>query len=344
MNEERLVAWLAARTARSGRGRSAGIGDDTATLPRWRGREIVTVDQQIEGIHFPAGLDPRIVARRLLAVNLSDLAASGAVPRHAFLALAAPAGFDHRAFFTSLLAAAQRHGVELAGGDLARSPSLHLSLTLVGERLPGEATLGRDRARVGHVIWIGGSLGESSLGQRIVARGARPRGNVVSLPALFSNKGKKLRAAAVRAVRRHLEPEPQVELGRWLARLGPRRAGAAIDISDGFAKDLHRLCAASGTGAKIDLEALDAATPPPFTELCAALGENASELRDGGEDYVLLFTLPKRIAPPPELDCLPIGVVTRERTVRVVDAKGRARPLRVRGWDHLSNRTATIRK
>ncbi len=96
-SEEGLVAWLRTLTARAGFGRSRGtlIGDDAATLPNGT---VVTVDQQIEGVHFPAGLAPAVVARRLLAVNLSDIAASGARPRFAFLALAAPPGFDHRSF------------------------------------------------------------------------------------------------------------------------------------------------------------------------------------------------------------------------------------------------------
>lgn len=339
MNEERLVAWLAASA-----GRTSAIGDDTATLPRPRGAPVVTVDQQIEGVHFPAGLDPVIVARRLLAVNLSDLAASGAIPRHAFLALAAPAEFPHRRLFTALLAAAERHRVALAGGDLARSPTLHLSLTLIGEKLPGEAPLGRDRARAGDAIWVGGTLGESANGQRLVARGARLHRSAVVLPPSLRLRGE-LRTAARRAVRRHLEPTPQLELGRWLARLGPGRAGAAIDLSDGFAKDLHRICATSGTGARIDAAALDACAPPGFAELCGSLNEEPTALiRGGGEDYVLLFTLRGRLEPPERFGCRRVGIVTRERAVRTIDGRGRARRLAARGWDHLAAPPATIRR
>src|SRR5262245_16359229 len=104
-----------------------------------RGQATVTADQQTEGVHFPPGLGPAIVARGLLAVNLSDLAASGAIPRHAFLALAAPAGFDHRRFFTAFLAAAKRLKLSLDGGDLASARTVHASLTLIGEKLHGEA-------------------------------------------------------------------------------------------------------------------------------------------------------------------------------------------------------------
>ena len=330
MGEESLVDWLRRQTAPG-----SAIGDDTAALPSASGTTVVTVDQQIEGVHFPAGIDPAMVARRLLAVNLSDLAASGAIPRHALLALAAPAGFDHRRFLRALIAAAKRHGVTLAGGDLARAGTLHASLTLIGEKRSGDASLGRDRARAGHAIWLGGTLGESALGRSLVARGARPRGGSVGLPPHFSNKGD-LRTAAVRAVRRHLAPEPQLALGRWLAVLGPRRAGAAIDVSDGFAKDLHRLCAASRVGATIDAVALLSGAPAHLVELALKLRLDPAELvESGGEDYVLLFTLPREVEPPRRFGCREVGVVTRGRTVRLVDPEGRPRPLPPRGWDHL---------
>jgi thiamine-monophosphate kinase len=330
MGEESLVDWL-----RRQAGRETLIGDDTAALPLMRGLAVVTVDQQIEGVHFPAGLDAAIVARRLLAVNLSDLAASGANPRHGFLALAAPPGFDHRRFFRAFLAAAKRQHVSLGGGDLASSTVLHTSLTLVGEKRPGDATLARDRARPGHRIWVGGTLGESALGRQLVARGARPRGRGIELPSSLSVKGG-LRAAAVRAVWRHLEPSPQLALGQWLAALGPRGAGAVIDLSDGLAKDLHRICAESGAGANLEAAALAQATPLFFTELCRTLNEEPAALvESGGEDYVLLFTLPNRVSPPPRFGCRAIGVVTREPGVVVIDSSSRRRLLPPRGWDHL---------
>jgi len=338
-SEERLVAWLRALTttpgtARHGTRRARGslIGDDTATLPC---QQVVTIDQQIEGVHFAAGLDPAVVARRLLAVNLSDLAASGARPRYAFLALAAPGDFDHRRFFRALIRGCGDFGVVLAGGDLALAARLHLSMTLIGERRRGEATLARDCALPGQRLWVGGSLGESALGRELVRRGARLRGTRVELPAFFSVKGK-LRAAATCAVRRHLLPSPQLELGAWLAK---RKGvtGAAIDISDGLAKDLHRLCAASGVGARLDGAALRAAGPADFDDLAEALRLDPDRLREsGGEDYVLLFTLPKRTSPPGRFGAFAIGTVTRAGTIVVDDSELGPRLLDAAGWDHLS--------
>lgn len=337
-SEEGLVAWLRTLTARPGR-RGTLIGDDAATLPSGA---VVTVDQQIAGVHFPADLAPAVVARRLLAVNLSDLAASGARPRHAFLALAAPRGFDHRAFFRALTAACDEHGVVLAGGDLANAPQLHLSLTLIGERRRSDATLARDRALPGQILWLGGTLGESALGCELLRRGARPRGSNVVLPAFLPAKGE-LRSAAVRAVHRHLLPAPQLELGRWLAGRGRSAAIAAIDVSDGLAKDLHRLCVASGVGACLEGAALRKATAPHFAELAARLRIDPDRAREsGGEDYVLLFTLPKTTSPPRRFHALAIGAITRANGVFVDDPDAapakRRRRLADSGWDHLSGR------
>ncbi|MEO8196391.1 MAG: thiamine-phosphate kinase [Thermoanaerobaculia bacterium] len=343
-SEEGLVAWLRTLTARqipgsrgrSQRSRGTLIGDDAATLPSGA---VVTVDQQVEGVHFPAGLAPAIVARRLLAVNLSDLAASGARPRHAFLALAAPTGFDHRGFFRALVGACAKYDVELAGGDLAVARELHLALTLIGERRKRGATLARDSARPGQILWLGGTLGESALGCELLRRGAHPRGSSVVLPASLPVKGE-LRTAAVRAVRRHLLPTPQLELGRWLAARDRGADIAAIDVSDGLAKDLHRLCAASGIGARLDGAALLAAAPPHLAELAAQLKVDPRRwVEGGGEDYVLLFTLPKRTSPPRKFGALAIGSITRAKGIFVIDPDAtpasRQRRLVNVGWDHL---------
>ncbi|MEO8275294.1 MAG: thiamine-phosphate kinase [Thermoanaerobaculia bacterium] len=337
LSEESLIAWLRSLASHATKQQPAAarhlIGDDTASLPR---RTVITVDQQIEDVHFPAGLDPAVVARRLLAVNLSDLAASGARPTHAFLALAAPSGFDHRRFFRALVGACHDHGVALAGGDLAQSPRLHLSLTLCGERRRGDGTLARNRARSGQQLWIGGTLGESALGCELVRRGARLRGNAVELPPRFSVKGV-LRAAAVRAVKRHLLPSPQLALGTWLARHGGRHC-AAIDVSDGLAKDLHRLCAASAVGALLDASAIRAAGSERLDDLADRLELGSNELREsGGEDYVLLFSLPKKISPPEEFRARSIGTTTRSLAIEIENRDGTRRNLAPAGWDHLSD-------
>jgi thiamine-monophosphate kinase len=323
-SEDALVEWLRRRSEETGR---KLLGDDGAVIGA-RGEWAVTVDHQIAGVHCPQGLDPAVVARRLLAVNCSDLAAMGARPRLAFLALAVPAGFDTQRFFLSLLRECTRLGVELAGGDLARSRTTTASLTLMGRKEPGGRWLQRSNGREGDGLWVGGTLGESAAGRLLLARGARMIGRKVSLPKGFGGE-RGLAAAARRAVRRHLLPEPQLELGQWLGR---RRRVAAIDLSDGLALDLHRLCRESGVGATLESDSLPQAGR--FGDLCRQLGQGPLELAlTGGEDYVLLFTLPSRVEPPSELGCTRIGKLTDGQAVELATAEG-TRALPPGGWDH----------
>jgi thiamine-monophosphate kinase len=330
MNEDRLIGWLRRRAG------SRLIGDDAAIISG-SGSWVVTMDTQISGVHFPPDLDPARIATRLLAVNLSDLAAMGAEPAYGFLALAAPAGFDHRRFFEALLRGCRRHGLELAGGDLAGSPITTAAMTLLG-RPAGGRLLTRGGARPGDVLWLGGPVGEAAAGCRLVGRGARLVGRRVRLPPGFEASGIVERAAR-RAVRRHLSPTPQLALGRWLS---DRPSGAAIDVSDGLARDLHRLCAASDVGAELDLEKV----PVP-----ASLGSLAADLHckwqdlvlAGGEDYVLLFTLPNQLEPPSDLRCTAVGTILRDRQV-YVRYGGRRAVLGARGWDHLQTAPQSKKK
>jgi thiamine-monophosphate kinase len=322
--EDRLIAWLRRQTRQRG---ADYLGDDAAVLPA--GAPVITVDQQIAGTHFPADLPAAAVARRLLAVGLSDLAAMGVAPRYAFLALTMPEGFGPRPFFAALLAACDRYHVLLAGGDLARGPVLAAALTLCGQRPPRRRIVRRSDARPGDALWVGGTLGESAAGRLLVARGARLVGRGVHLPEVLSLTAG-LRRAAAHAVRRHLEPRPQLDLGRWLA--GRRRA-AAIDLSDGLAIDLHRLCRASRVGARIATARLP--LPPLLDRLADRLGSPARRLAlAGGEDYVLLFALAPGLRPPTRFTAHRIGQIVAGRGVTVDDGE-RRRTLPPSGWDHL---------
>lgn len=327
-SEDRLIGWLR-RLVERGRG-THPIGDDAAFL-KLGGDWAVTVDSQIEEIHFLPGLDPALVARRLLAVNLSDLAASGATPAWAFLSLAIPPGFDARRFFLAFVRATRASGVTLAGGDLARLPQGFVAtLTLLGRRPKGGRWLKRGAARPGDFLYLGGTIGEAALGQRLLARGARIEvRRRVTLPSGLAVPAA-LVPAARRAILRHVEPRPQLALGKAL---GKARRAAALDVSDGLARDLHRLCAESKVGAMIDAEALPYASR--FSDLCETIGENSLALAlAGGEDYVLLFTLPARSVPPDGFSCTRIGEITTERSIQIrID--GVERKLDPLGWDHL---------
>ncbi|MEM1179898.1 MAG: thiamine-phosphate kinase [Acidobacteriota bacterium] len=322
--EDQLIAWL------RGRAEARGwhlIGDDAASLPA--APYVVTVDTQIAGVHFPEDLDPRQLARRLLAVNLSDLAAMGARPAYAVLALSAPQDFPHRDFFRGLLDACDRAGVELAGGDLSSQPRITAALTLFG--LPNRHLLKRCDARPGHLLYLGGPVGESALGCRLVLRGVRLDGDRLHLPPEVEIPASERRAAES-AVRRHVLPVPQIELGAWLAERG---AGAAIDLSDGLSRDLHRLCKASAVGAVLDAEAL--LGTPELESLARRLDTTWRDAAlAGGEDYVLLFSLPPDVAPPGRFAVRRIGRMTEEPGVRLRHADGQLVDLPPAGWDHLA--------
>ena len=325
--EEEIISWLRRQQPRAG---LEGPGDDAAIVGRGSAARALTVDQQIAGIHVPADLDAAVWARRLLAVNLSDLAAMGARPRAALLTLAVPPTFPIGPFLRATVRTCRRYGLTLAGGDIARADQAVTTMTLVGTRARGSRWVSRSAGRAGDRLWIGSDVGLSAAGQRLVARGARLVANRVSLPAdlgLDAAAG----MAARRAVRRHLAPRPQLELGEWL---GARRRAAAIDVSDGLAKDLHRLCQSSGVGAIIDNDALPISAD--LAKLASILDEPAIDLAlAGGEDYTLLFALPPRTAPPAGFGARAIGSLTSEGRLWIDEGDEKRRSLAPAGWDHL---------
>lgn len=323
-SEDELTGWLREQCARR---ENRLIGDDAALLPR-NEKWAVTMDTQIENVHFASDLEPAAIARRLLAVNLSDLAAVGAQPAYAFLALSAPPDFQHRLFFEALLAECDGFGLELAGGDLSSQPRLMAVLTLLGYKPAGQRWLKRESARPGESLWLGGPIGEAALGLHLLQSGwteGRP----------FRLDGDRkipdsLVSTAKRVVARQLLPRPQLELGNWLGGCG---AGAAIDISDGFARDLRRLCTESGVGAEIDLARLPVSED--LEQLAELLGLSWPKLAlEGGEDYVLLFSLPNGLVPPSAWDCREIGRITIDEIV--LKSNSGTETLQAAGWDHLS--------
>ena len=325
--EDRLTAWLAKLAGSGDR-----IGDDAALLTVGGRRLALSVDTQRANVHIPSDLDPAAAARRLLGVCLSDLAATGAEPRWALLALGVDDEESARRFLAALVRRGRRYGIELIGGDTARSSSpdhLDASLTVIGEVPPGGHPLTRGAGRDGDELWVGGAVGESALGLELVKRGARIVGRKARLPVGIPPD---LARTASRVVRRHLEPRPQLELGTILGRRSP--TGAAIDISDGLAVDAGRLCRASGIGCVFDRAAI--APRSDTGRLAAQLRLDPLELvLGGGEDYVLLFTLPAN-ATFSHPGCRRIGHITSRPGMSLLRRDGSLDPLSPEGWDHLS--------
>jgi thiamine-monophosphate kinase len=295
-----------------------GVGDDAALLRAAPGMELaVSTDMLVAGTHFFADADPRRLGHKTLAVNLSDRAAMGAVPRWALLSLALPAADPAwlRGFSAGLLALARKHGVDLVGGDTTRGP-LNLCVTVIGEVPRGKA-LRRDRARAGDDVWVSGRFGDAALA---VAHRAR---RVRLAPAEL--------ARCARALDR---PQPRLALGVALRDV----ARAAIDVSDGLSADLGHICERSGLGAQVWIDRVPRSRVVDRF-LATALGREV--LLAGGDDYELCFTAPvgarDRIVSIGKRLRLPltrIGSMRRGRGVRVLDASARLIRARRRGFDH----------
>jgi len=263
----------------------------------------------IEGRHFAAGAEPRALGHKALAVNLSDLAAIGAAPRWALLAIALPAVDEKwlEAFSAGLFALAARYSVDLVGGDTTRASVRSIAITAIGE-VPAGVALYRAAARPGDDIWVSGELGGAAL--------------ALEHPEIAA------------AAKRLHEPEPRVELGERLRGL----AHAAIDVSDGLAGDLGHILERSRVGALIEYARIPRNA---FFEKFRDLEKDC--VLSGGDDYELVFTAPQ--ARRGEIEALArelglalsrIGSIQAgESKLTVLDAQ--AKPMSFRpGFDHFT--------
>ncbi len=308
-----------------------GIGDDCAvTDAPTSGRTLTTTDLLVEGVHFDlAYTDPVALGHKSLAVNLSDIAAMGGVPRHVLLGLAIPPTIEVEfldAFLTSFLALADQYAVTLIGGDTCASPAgLMVSVTLVGEQSP-DRILTRRAAKPGDLVVVSGTVGDAALGLELL------QGRLVATGD---------DADAVRfCINRHLRPMPRVALGQLLANAGMVRA--MIDLSDGIMADLGHILTASNVGAR--LEATQLPISGAYRTLAASMPGNFWELAlTGGEDYELLFTVPQELEA--DLRCIQadgevrltvIGAITAESGLQIFDGTGAALQFPRSGYNHFA--------
>lgn len=312
-----------------GRARSdvvLGVGDDAALLRVPPGCDLVAaVDTLVAGRHFLHGSAPVSIGHRALAVNLSDLAAMGATPAWALLALTLPEADEGflREFARGLGELAAAHELALVGGDTTAGP-LTITVQVMGF-VPQGRGLRRSGASAGDLLFVSGSPGDAA-GGLLLERGSA--GDLVA-PAQAADAGEWLR-------RRFLFPTPRVQLGVLLREL----ASACIDVSDGLAADAGKLALASGCGVRIEADDL-----PVSAALLRLFGpDRAVELAlGGGDDYELCFALPRaHLGRLPEVllqagcSARCIGVLEQDPGIRLMRG-GKALPFNTGGYDHFTN-------
>lgn len=314
LSEEELLEAIRRVLSGAGPEVRVGVGDDAAVLAPTGGELVVTTDALVEDVHFVRGpTGARDLGHKAIAVNVSDIAAMGASPRSAVCALTLPPDVEAAwvmELFGGMREACEEYALWLVGGDLSRGREVSIAVTVTGEVAPGRAVL-RSGAHPGDRVVVTGELGGSSAGLRLTGLRTMPTEEQRAL------------------IRRHLRPTARVGEGAVLAGHG---ATAMMDISDGLALDLTRLCRASGVAAMIAIADVPVAH---LATLEDALG--------GGEDYELLATMPDEAvldaakAELKEAFGVPLAVIGRIAEgagVTAVDADGTEHQLEPIGWDH----------
>jgi len=318
LTEDELLAAIGRVLSGAGPEVIVGPGDDAAVVRAGSGELVITTDAMVEGVHFRSDLTtPRDLGYKAIAVNVSDIAAMAASPRFALCALTLTDAID--AAWVVELAGGMRECCEefalsLVGGNLSRGGEISIVVTVTGEVAPGRAVR-RSGAKPGDRVVVTGSLGGSAAGLRVASQRS------------WSDDERD-------ALRLSMRPVPRVGEAAILAAHG---VTSMMDLSDGLAIDLSRLCRASGTGVRLETARIPV---HPAATSGEALG--------GGEDYELLATLPDAGAVEAATSELrdafgvslsDIGVIIEgtdggEGALVAVDAEGAERPLPIEGWDH----------
>jgi thiamine-monophosphate kinase len=307
-----------------------GLGDDAALVEVGGHLEVLTTDLLIEGVHFRRHTtSAHDLGYKAMVVNVSDVAAMGGSPRHALVSLGIPPEIDMTwvvELYAGLRDAAGEYAASIVGGDTSRSPTVVIGVALTGE-VGHDLAITRSGARPGDRVVVTGTLGAAAGGLRL-SEAERPDAR-----AIASSAGRELLMAQAR-------PQARVGEGQTLAREG---ATAMIDVSDGLAIDLFRLCRESGVGAAVTLA--NVPVSPAVVELAPALGVDPLALAlGGGEDYELLATLPAQaVSLTTELlrdrfgtPLTDIGEIREGRELVAVGSDGTERPLTPQGWDHFA--------
>jgi thiamine-monophosphate kinase len=298
-----------------------GIGDDAAAWQSDGSIELATVDSFIQDVHYPSGIVhwPEL-GGKALAVNLSDIAAMGGLPRYALVSLALPPETEVdnvTAFYNGMLRLAGEYGVTIVGGDISKAPLVVISITVLGSS-PQKRLLTRSSAKVGELVAVTGNLGAAAGGLEMLKQNLEFEAEV-----------------AARFRQAFFRPTPRLIEGQLLLEQGVK---TAIDISDGLAADLGQICKASRVGARIEAERV-----PVAPEVLTGFGDKALELAlAGGEDYELLFTASaeviNKVKKAASCPVTVIGEITAGQGVTVVDRKGKPLEIGRAGWEHFTGR------
>lgn len=295
-----------------------GVGDDAALLALTPGHELAaSIDTLVEGVHFFPDVAAESLGHKALAVNLSDLAAMGAAPKWAMLALTIPKADEAwlEGFARGFFALAAEYDVDLIGGDTTRGPR-NICVQIMGE-IPQGMALRRDGAKTGDDVWVSGHVGDAAAA-------------VAHLKGELRLPGSLLTHCLARLER----PAPRVALGRMLVGL----ANSVIDISDGLVADLGHICERSGVGAEIGFTAI-----PCSTELLPlrAKAPVTRAILSGGDDYELCFTTPvdrrsgvEALSVQAGLALTRIGSIVAGSGVVVMDHAGKPMSVKDGGFDH----------
>lgn len=330
MTEDELVAAIRKVLSGGAPGVEVPVGDDAAVADAGRHQLVLTADMLLEGTHFDLGTtSAHDLGHKALSVNVSDIAAMGGSPRYALVSIAVPGEVEAPwviELFGGLREAADEYAMAIVGGDTNRADRHVISVAAVGAVAKGRAVT-RSGARLGDLLVVTGILGAAAGGLRLTKESPQAvRG------ALGSEWARELLQA-------HLRPVARVGEGETLAQAG---ATAMIDVSDGLALDLSRLCAQSEVGARVDLEELPVA--PALRELSGELVLDPLDLAlHGGDDYELLATLPREAVDATREKLIDrfgtqlsvIGEITEEG-LEAVHPDGTREPLEPRGWDHFA--------
>ena len=298
-----------------------GIGDDAAA---WQGDasiQLATIDSFIQDVHFPSGIASwQELGWKALAVNLSDIAAMGGMPRYALVSLALPEDTevdDVTTLYTGMLDLAQQYGVAIIGGDIVSAPLVAITITILGSNQKKQL-LTRSAAEPGELVAVTGELGAAAAGLEMLSKG----------PQLDLEAATRLRNA-------FLHPYPRIAEGQLLLEQGVK---TAIDISDGLISDLNQICKASQVGARVEIDRV-----PIEPTVRAQFSDKSLELAlSGGEDYELLFAagaeVIDRVKRAASCPITVIGEIVAGKGVTLVDRQGNPSNLGKAGWEHFVTR------